>query len=342
MAPEPAGLGAVRCLVVADHLLRAGEQLVVGQHGIRAADDVFDVRLVQQPAVLAVERGGRHAAQRREQTVLRCQQISLRRDAALRRSAATVVAPDQLPVLCVDRVHVHAFGRKNARAEIGGAVVDQHSGAHRPQRDHLAAAQHLAFARRRAELPLLAAVVAAQAIDESVVRPDVHVVLPDRRSQPHWPAGQHVPSLPGPSGIQRYHATVGGRAEIDRAARCHHMECIVKVDSSPFGQSVPSAHGPRIRLAPSRFRLMTRMVRPALGQRQLQRFRSHPAARVVMPIRRPIARHRSGPERHQNQQRQCRAAKAARGSFLCSRSAAVRHPTDHDRVLLRNAIWGRS
>ena len=47
VAPEPTGSAPIRCLGIADDLLRAGEQFVVGQRGKRAPDDVLHVRLIQ-------------------------------------------------------------------------------------------------------------------------------------------------------------------------------------------------------------------------------------------------------------------------------------------------------
>ena len=273
-----------------------------------AADDVFGIGLVQQASVLAVERRRRHAAQRSEQAVFRGQQVTLRRHPALGRFATGVIAPRQLAVLRVDGEHGHTFGRENAGAEVGGPVVHQHAGADGPQRDHLAAAQYLAFVRGRVELPLLAAVAGPQAVDEAVVGAEVHLVLPDRRRQPHGPARERAPTLPARGGVQRHHFAVRGRAEIDGAGGHGDVKSVVEMHAAQLGLPVPAADRPWVRLAPSRLRRVAGLEHPALRQRQLDGLRRHPAAGVVISVGRPVAGVRGRRHSHQNQHRQAQAS----------------------------------
>jgi hypothetical protein len=190
----------------------------------------------------------------------------LRRDTALRCRGTGIVAPQQLSVVSPNGIQVNPFRRKDARAEIGDAFIDQDAGPYRPQRDHLAAAQHLTLAGRTAKLPQQAAVLAVQTVDMAVVGSDIDSILPRGRRQPHRPAGQKSPTLPARVCIETNHAAIRRRTEKDAVAGGDHVKRVIEVDPALLGQPVPAAHRPRIRLAPGRRRLVPRLVDPTRSQ----------------------------------------------------------------------------
>ena len=294
-AAEPGELGAA-LLVVGDHLLGAGEHLAVGEQGVGAADVLAEVGLLEQAARLAVERRGRHAGHGCEEGRRRGQQVALGRDAALRRRAAGVVAPQQLAVLGADCVGVDALGGEDARREIGHTAVHQHARAQRPQRDHLAVAKQLLVVRRGPESPHLRPVAGAQAVGEAVVGAEVDLAVGHRRRQPHRAARDEAPPLLARRRVERVDVVVRRRAEGDRPAGHGHLEHVVEVHA-PTLQDAFDGHG--LRVAPRRLGAVQGLVDPTRDQRRPGLIARHGAAGDVVAIHRPVPSPRHGArERH--------------------------------------------
>ncbi len=142
-----------------------------------------------------------------------------------------IVFPNDLAGGGLDGVEEDLLMRKHAGAEIGDAVIDQQTRAHRPARDHAAACQDALVVRSGAKLPYKAAGPGIKAVSIAVIGTDVDFSRRDGRRQTHRAVGEERPLILAGGEITADHATIHGGAKIDLPRADGDMKHIIKADA---------------------------------------------------------------------------------------------------------------
>ncbi len=121
--------------------------------------------------------------------------------------------------------------RKHARAEIGDAAIDQHTGAHRPAGDHAATGQDALVVRSGTEFPNEFAGLGIEAVGVAVIGAHIDFSIGDGRRETHGAVGEERPLVLAGGEITADDASIDGRAKKDLPRADGDMKHIIKSDA---------------------------------------------------------------------------------------------------------------
>ena len=191
-----------------------------------------------------------------------------------------IVAPLELAGVCIESVDVGAFVRKNPGGEIRFALVNQHIGTNRPDRDHLSIGKKLTGRRRGLELPDQLAGLRLEAIGPSILAAEVELALPEHRRAVDPRAGKILPVLLRCRGVQRDNPSLHRAGEVDAVAGGYDRQVVLAALGKAGARGVTGRNGRLLRLAG--------LEGPELLERQLQLLRSDRPAKPVPAVGRPV------------------------------------------------------
>ena len=191
-----------------------------------------------------------------------------------------VVAPLELAGVCIEGVDVGALVRKDPGGEIRLALVNQHIGTNRPDRDHLSIGKKLTGRRRGLELPDQLAGLRLEAIGPSILAAEVELPLPEHRRAVDPRAGKILPVLLRRRGVQRNNPSLHRAGEVDAVAGGDDRQVVLAAFGKTRARRIARRNGRVLRLAG--------LEGPDLFEGKLQLLRSDRPAKPVPAVGRPV------------------------------------------------------